>query len=102
MLFNIGFQNFSELKKKFILLVFVKLIFVFCGAFTGSKSIFKLIRLSSTELQKMDHSNGVEQYSDNPDLNGKIRDWLKWDKVRWFLVISTLNKLKSNNVFTLE
>lgn len=28
----------------------------------------------------MDHSNGVDRYSDNPQLDGKIRDWLRWDK----------------------
>ncbi|KAG4076207.1 hypothetical protein HA402_014756 [Bradysia odoriphaga] len=28
----------------------------------------------------MNHSNGVDRYSDNPHLNGKICDWLRWDK----------------------
>lgn len=30
--------------------------------------------------RRMEHTNGYNK-SDNADLNGKIRDWLKWDKV---------------------
>lgn len=54
--------------------------------FQGQKNYFQIDSSSHDGIaHNMEHKNGVEQYSSNPDLNGKIRDWLKWDKVRWLL-----------------
>ncbi|KAJ6596470.1 Phosphoglucomutase-2, partial [Pseudolycoriella hygida] len=50
--------------------------------YSQSRKIFnlQLIGFDPKQVRTMAHSNGFPKYSDNQNLNEKIRDWIKWDK----------------------